>query len=97
MGQGLGLRGTTGGGGVRYMSQNRLAVPIVALCDDPETLRRMALMFGVRPVYCQPPVDNRLILETLRNCDGNRTKAASVLGIGVRTLYDRLRRLEAST
>ncbi|MEO0479382.1 MAG: sigma-54 dependent transcriptional regulator [Planctomycetota bacterium] len=42
-------------------------------------------------------VENRLILQTLAHCSGNRTKAASVLGIGVRTLYDRLRRLEAST
>ncbi|MFN3165860.1 MAG: pyruvate kinase [Phycisphaeraceae bacterium] len=56
---------TTGGGGVRYMSQNRLAVPIVALCEHPEVLRRMALMFGVRPVYTRPPIDNRLMLETV--------------------------------
>ena len=56
---------TTGGGGVRYMSQNRLAVPIVALCDQPETLRRMALMFGVRPVYARPPIDSRLMLDTV--------------------------------
>ncbi|MGB0766949.1 MAG: pyruvate kinase, partial [Phycisphaeraceae bacterium] len=55
---------TATGGGVRYMSQNRLAVPIVALCERPETLRTMALMFGVRPVYAQTPSDPKLVLET---------------------------------
>ena len=55
---------TATGGGVRYMSQNRLAVPIVALCDRPAVLRQMALMFGVRPVYARTPVDPRLILDT---------------------------------
>lgn len=55
---------TASGGGVRYMSQNRLAVPIVALCEKPEVLRQMALMFGVRPVYAQTPSDPRLLLDT---------------------------------
>lgn len=53
---------TASGGGVRYMSQNRLAVPIVALSEDPSVLRQMALMFGVRPVYAQTPSDPNLIL-----------------------------------
>jgi len=55
---------TASGGGVRYMSQNRLAVPIVALCEVPEVLRQMALMFGVRPVYARTPIDPKLVLET---------------------------------
>lgn len=55
---------TASGGGVRYMSQNRLAVPIVALCEKPEVLRQMALMFGVRPVYARTPIDPKLILES---------------------------------
>ncbi|MBX2850635.1 MAG: pyruvate kinase [Phycisphaeraceae bacterium] len=55
---------TASGGGVRYMSQNRLAVPIVALCEEPAVLRQMALMFGVRPVYAQTPSDPRLVLDT---------------------------------
>lgn len=55
---------TASGGGVRYMSQNRLAVPIVALCERPEVLRQMALMFGVRPVYAPTPSDPRLVLDT---------------------------------
>jgi pyruvate kinase len=55
---------TASGGGVRYMSQNRLAVPIVALSEKPETLRKMALMFGVRPVFAETPSDPKLVLET---------------------------------
>ena len=31
-----------------------------------------------------------LILETLRKTDGNKTQAAKILGIGVRTLYRKL-------
>lgn len=54
---------TSSGGGVRYMSQNRLAVPIVALCEVPAVLRQMALMFGVRPLYTPTPVDPKLVLE----------------------------------
>lgn len=53
---------TATGGGVRYMSQNRLAVPIVALCEQHEALRQMALMFGVRPVYAPTPADPRRII-----------------------------------
>lgn len=54
---------TARGGGVRYMSQNRLAVPIVALCPDIRVLRQLALMFGVRPVLQTPPDDPRTILD----------------------------------
>lgn len=55
---------TASGGGVRYMSQNRLAVPIVALCEEPAVLRQMALMFGVRPVYAKTPSDPKLVLAS---------------------------------
>lgn len=35
-------------------------------------------------------VERELIIETLRRCDGNRTHAAKVLGISVRTLRNRI-------
>jgi two-component system, response regulator FlrC len=35
-------------------------------------------------------VERDLILETLKHCDGNRTHAASVLGISVRTLRNKI-------
>jgi DNA-binding NtrC family response regulator len=31
-----------------------------------------------------------LIVATLRHCDGNKTRAATVLGISLKTLYNRL-------
>jgi len=40
-------------------------------------------------------VGDELILKTLECCKGNRTKAAEVLEIGVRTLFNRLRDLQA--
>ncbi len=36
-------------------------------------------------------VEAELIQRTLASCDGNRTRAAEVLGIGVRTLFNKLR------
>jgi DNA-binding NtrC family response regulator len=35
-------------------------------------------------------VERDLILDTLRHCHGNRTRAANVLGISVRTLRNKL-------
>ena len=39
-------------------------------------------------------VIDALLVQTLRACDDNRTKAAEMLGIGVRTLFNRLRTKE---
>ena len=36
-------------------------------------------------------VERRLILGTLQFCGGNRARAAKMLGIGIRTLYRKLR------
>ena len=35
-------------------------------------------------------VERELILETLRHCHGNRTHAANILGISIRTLRNKL-------
>ena len=39
-------------------------------------------------------VENDVILQVLQACGGNRTRAASQLGISVKTLYNKLKRLE---
>ena len=36
-------------------------------------------------------IERELILETLRHCHGNRTHAANILGISIRTLRNKLR------
>jgi DNA-binding NtrC family response regulator len=42
-----------------------------------------------------PEAERRLILDTLRRTDGNKTAAARILGIGLRTLYRKLEHYEA--
>jgi len=41
-------------------------------------------------------VERELILETLKHCLGNRTRAASVLGISIRTLRNKLNEYAAA-
>ncbi|MGD8331501.1 MAG: helix-turn-helix domain-containing protein, partial [Acidobacteriota bacterium] len=38
--------------------------------------------------------EKQLILATLDECEGNRTRAAKKLGISVKTLYNRLKAYE---
>jgi DNA-binding NtrC family response regulator len=34
--------------------------------------------------------EKELIIRTLQSCEGNKTKAAQVLGVSLKTLYNRL-------
>ena len=40
-------------------------------------------------------VERELVLQTLGRCDGNRTRAARVLGVSVRTLRNKIRQYAA--
>jgi len=53
------------GGGGRYLSQNRLGVPIFAISSNPAALRQMCLMFGVQPVSMARPADATSFLHAV--------------------------------
>ena len=40
-------------------------------------------------------VERELVLHTLARCDGNRTRAARVLGLSVRTMRNKIRQYSA--
>ena len=53
------------GGGARYMSQNRIGVPIYAASNQPESVRRMQALFGVIPLLMDLPEDVPHFIELI--------------------------------
>jgi DNA-binding NtrC family response regulator len=60
-------------------------------CNDNETPSTEAL---VRPLVGRnmAEVERALVLQTLEACGGNRTHAAQMLSVSVRTIHNMLRR-----
>jgi len=52
---------------------------------------------GVAPGMSIGEVERRLIQATLKACDGNKARAAGMLKISLKTLYNRLNEYEAAT
>jgi DNA-binding NtrC family response regulator len=53
--------------------------------------------FDANSVNALSEVERRVILRVMKQANGNRTRAANILGISVRTLYSKLREYEVST
>ncbi len=68
------------GATARIFAKQRLSVPVIALSSDERALRKMSLLFGVKPLLMDPPdnlddlVDrvNALVREKKLAADGNR-------------------------
>jgi pyruvate kinase len=53
------------GGGARYLSQNRITVPIIAATSDRYAMRRMCPLFAVEPVLMERPADIAAFLAAI--------------------------------
>jgi pyruvate kinase len=52
------------GGGALHLSQLNIPRPIVAFSDIPETLNRMALLYGIYPEEMEQPVDSASFIRS---------------------------------
>ncbi|MGI4814942.1 MAG: sigma-54-dependent transcriptional regulator [Janthinobacterium lividum] len=67
-------------------SPNTAAVPLQISLTKPSTGTAVTIPFGTSLAQA----DRQLILATLEQCGGVKTRAAEVLGISLKTLYNRL-------
>jgi DNA-binding NtrC family response regulator len=71
--------------------------PLITVADLPPELRsigRQDLNFQVRVGSSLDQVERALIYKTVEFAGGNKTRAAEILGVSLKTLYNRLERYE---
>ncbi len=71
--------------------------PLITIADLPPELRTVArqdLNFQVRVGSSLDQVERELIYKTIEFASGNKTRAAEMLGVSLKTLYNRLERYE---
>lgn len=94
-------------GNIRELS-NRLQRAAILAVDDQierhELSDEPGTLYGAKPTVHAPTsanpwsleaVERETIQKALAHCDGNRKHAAELLGIGVRTLYEKLKRWDS--
>src|SRR3954453_2315384 len=68
------------------------ALPVALLLPNPSPHQIVPLLIG----STVGEIERELVVQTLARCDGNRTRAARVLGVSVRTLRNKIRLYAAS-
>jgi DNA-binding NtrC family response regulator len=72
-----------------YLGADCIPVPEIPLSESqalsPHQIVPMLIGFTVEAI------ERELVLQTLARCDGNRTHAARVLGLSVRTMRNKIR------
>jgi DNA-binding NtrC family response regulator len=63
------------------------ALPVASLAPSLSLHQIVPLLIG----STVGEIERELVLQTLARCDGNRTRAARVLGVSVRTLRNKIR------
>ncbi|MEX6725089.1 sigma-54-dependent transcriptional regulator FlbD [Parapedomonas caeni] len=72
------------------------AAPVIAASDDAESNADGTAPTGTLVGRTVADVERDLIIDTLKHCLGNRTHAANILGISIRTLRNKLNEYTAA-
>lgn len=75
------------------MSQNTSSSIFEPLPDAPAMAPNQVVPLLIGATVGE--IERELVLQTLARCDGNRTRAARVLGVSVRTLRNKIRQYSA--
>ena len=75
------------------MSQNISPSTLEQLPDAPAMAPNQVVPLLIGATVGE--IERELVLQTLARCDGNRTRAARVLGVSVRTLRNKIRQYSA--
>ena len=75
---------------VQELAAQAAIAPVQALSASAEDSRKVTFLVG-QPLH---EMEQEMLVRTLEMTNGNRTRAASILGISVRTLYSKLLEIE---